>query len=176
MLRNRSIQGVRYAAHVITLIGLLAAIPRIQAMSGPAVALAWDASTDPTVTGYKVYYGATSRNYTNVVLACTATSATVSNLANGVTYYFAATTVTLDGLESVYSTEASYAVPLLNTPPTLDALTNLTINQDAGTQVVLLTGITSGATNETQTLSVSAFSSNLGLISNPEVTYASPNT
>ena len=88
------------------------------ATQGPAVTLAWDQSTDPTVTGYNVYYGTTSRSYTNVLAAGATTSATVSNLATGVTYYFAATTYTLAGLESDYSAEASYAVPQPNNPPT----------------------------------------------------------
>jgi hypothetical protein len=41
---------------------------------------------------------------------------------------------------------------------------------------VNLTGISSGAANEVQTLSVSAVSSNPGLIPHPTVTYTSPNT
>lgn len=176
MFSNRLKQGVRHAAHVIILLGFLGSSARIQATSGPAVALAWDASTDPTVTGYKVYYGTASRNYTNIVAAGSATSATISNLASGMTYYFAATTYTVDGLESDYSVEAAYTVPQLNAPPTLDTLTNLTISQEAGAQVVLLTGITSGATNENQTLTLSAFSGNPGLISNLTVDYTSPDT
>ena len=178
MLTDRSIQGVRYAAHVIFLIGALLSSSPLQATtaSPPAVALAWNASTDPTVTGYNVYYGTASRNYTNVLSAGSATNAVVSNLVSGVTYYFAATTYTVDGMESVYSAEASYAVPVPNNPPTLDALTNLTINQDSGEQVVALTGITSGGPNENQTLTVSAFSSNPGLIPNPTVDYTSPDT
>src|SRR5262249_35302674 len=99
----------------------------------------------------------------------------VSNLATGVTYYFAATTYTAAGLESDYSAEASYAVPSQNVGPTLDALTNLSILQDAGQQVVNLTGISAGGSNSNQSLSVSAFSSNPGLIPNPVVTYSSPN-
>jgi hypothetical protein len=123
-----------------------------------------------------VYYGAATRNYTNVIAAGSSTTAIVSNLANGVTYYFAATTYTATGLESDYSSEASYTMPGGNAPPTLDSLTDLTIGQDSGNQTVLLTGITSGATNEVQTLTVSAFSSNPGLIPNPVVTYNSPDT
>ena len=151
------------------------AVPAM-ATQGPAVTLAWDQSTDPTVTGYNVYYGTTSRSYTNVLAAGATTSATVSNLATGVTYYFAATTYTLAGLESDYSAEASYAVPQPNNPPTLNALPDMTINQDSGPQVVALTGITSGNPSSTQTLNVSAFSNNSGLIPNPTVTYSSPET
>lgn len=175
MLSDCLRQGVRYAARTIFLFVFVASSLPARA-SGPAVALAWDASLDPTVAGYNVYYGVASRNYTNVISAGNTTSATVSNLVNGVTYYFAATTYTIDGLESDYSAEASYAAPPANNPPTLDPLADMAIDQDCGPQTVTLTGITSGSANESQTLTVSAFSSNPGLIPNPEVIYTSPDT
>jgi hypothetical protein len=58
----------------------------------------------------------------------------------------------------------------------LNAITNLTINENAGLQTVNLSGITSGASNEVQTLTVIAISSNTNLIRNPTVNYTSPNT
>src|SRR5205823_1255433 len=60
--------------------------------------------------------------------------------------------------------------------PTLDGIGPRTINQGAGLQTVNLTGITAGPANESQTLAVSAVSSNPALIPNPTVTYTSPNT
>src|SRR5215469_12967931 len=100
----------------------LAAVPTsLFAVAGPAVSLAWDRSADGTVTGYNVYYGTASRAYTNVIAAGNTTNAVVSNLVSGVTYYFAATTYTSAGLESDYSAEASYAVPVQNMPPTINA-------------------------------------------------------
>jgi hypothetical protein len=178
MLNDYLKRGVRNKVHLILLLGFVLFELPVLAIppAGTGVMLAWDPSSDPTVTGYNVYYGSSSRNYTNVIPAGSATSATVSNLVSGVTYYFAATTYTATGLESDYSAEASYSVPAPNAPPTLDALTNLTIPQDSGEQTVTLTGITSGASNEVQTLTVSAFSSNPGLIPNPNVTYSSPDT
>ena len=62
----------------------------------------------------------------------------------------------------------------LNAPPTLDPPANLSIVQNAGPQSVNLTGITAGG--ETQTLTISATSSNPGLIPNPSVSYVSPAT
>src|SRR5664280_1359269 len=53
---------------------------------------------------------------------------------------------------------------------------NLTINENAGLQTVNLTGISSGATNEVQTLTITAVSGNTGLIPNPTVNYTSPGT
>jgi Ca2+-binding RTX toxin-like protein/alpha-tubulin suppressor-like RCC1 family protein len=58
--------------------------------------------------------------------------------------------------------------------PTLDAISDLTIDEDAAEQTVSFTGITAGA-EETQPLRVSAASSSTGLIPNPTVTYTSAN-
>ncbi len=51
--------------------------------------------------------------YTNklTVVGITNTSVTVSNLQNGMTYCFAATTYSLQGAESAFSSEVSYTVP-----------------------------------------------------------------
>src|ERR1019366_1674310 len=102
----------------------------------------------------------------------------VSNLVEGATYYFAATAVDTNGLESDYSTEVSTLIPvkLTNQPPTLNMLANVTINEGAGLQTVNLSGITSGATNEIQTLTVTAASSNPALIPTPTASYISPST
>ena len=51
----------------------------------------------------------------------------------------------------------------------------MTINENAGLQTVNLSGISSGAANQVQTLTVTAASSNPGLIPNPTVNYTSPN-
>ena len=93
------------------------------------------------------------------------------------TYYFAATGVDTNGSESDYSTKVSTVIPvkLTNQPPTLNPLSNLIINQGAGLQTVNLSGISSGAPNENQTLQVAASSSNTGLIPTPLVNYTSPN-
>src|SRR5206468_2947047 len=67
-------------------------------------------------------------------------------------------------------------VNAVNQAPTLNPLSNLTITENAGQQTVNLSGITSGATNENQTLTVTASSSNPGVVPNPAVNYTSPNT
>jgi VCBS repeat-containing protein len=61
-------------------------------------------------------------------------------------------------------------------PPTLDPINSLSIPEDAPLQTVFLSGISSGASNELQTLRVSAVSGNLALIRDPTVIYASANT
>jgi hypothetical protein len=66
-------------------------------------------------------------------------------------------------------------VTSVNDPPTLNTLSDSQIDEDAGTQIVSLSGISSGAANENQTLTVTATSSTPGLIPNPTVSYTSPN-
>ena len=58
----------------------------------------------------------------------------------------------------------------VNDDPTLDAISDVDINENAGEQTVNLTGITAGG-GETQVLSVTAFSDNTGLIPDPTVTF-----
>jgi len=72
------------------------------------VTLAWDASTDPSIAGYKVYYGASSRSYQVVIDVGNITTYTISNLQSGSPYYFATTDYNTSGLESGYSNEVSY--------------------------------------------------------------------
>jgi hypothetical protein len=89
---------------------LAASITSIQA--GGNITLAWNPSSDPVVAGYDIYYGGTSGVYTNETSVGLATSLTISNLVYGSTYYFAATTYNAAGVESSFSTEVSYAVPM----------------------------------------------------------------
>ncbi len=78
---------------------------------GSGVSLAWDPSVSADVVGYRLYEGAASQTYTNVVDVGNTTNATLTGLLQGVTYFFAVTAYDAIGLESVYSNEASYSVP-----------------------------------------------------------------
>lgn len=140
--------------------------------------LAWDPSTDPTVVGYRIYYGVGSRDYSSYTDVGNVTTATVTGLSVDVTYYFAATAFNPDGLESDFSNEVTYRVPTdgQNQPPTLDPLPAITISENSGTQVIDLTGITSGSSSEFQVLTVTAVSSNPEIVPNPSVKYVSANT
>ncbi len=146
-----------------------------ESLAAGKITLAWNPSTGTNIAGYRIHYGGSSRTYTNMVSVGT-TSATVTNLKDGATYYFAATAYDSTGLESDFSNEASAttAAPT-NAPPTLNDLTSVTINEDAGMQSVSLAGISSGSASESQTLTVTAASSNTGLIPNPSIVYTSPN-
>ena len=104
----------------ILLFGVLHLPARTFSATVPAsssVALAWDRSTSPTVTGYRVYYGGAGGNYTNSVAVGNVTNGTVSGLASGVTYFMAVVARTSTGLESVPSNRISHTVPAA--PPAL---------------------------------------------------------
>jgi hypothetical protein len=75
--------------------------------------LAWNASDDPMVTGYNVYWRMGSNTYsiTNYVSVGLVTNVTVTGLSLGTTYYFAATTYNASGLESPDSAEVIYTTP-----------------------------------------------------------------
>ena len=159
------------------LLGCLTVFTRISSFAAGSVTLAWDASADVNVTGYRVYYGVASATYTNSAAVGNVTSATLASLSDGVTYYFAVTAYDATGTESDFSNEATYTVPAgsTNATPTLNAIAAVSISEDAAAQAVSLTGISSGSVSETQTLTVTASSSNPGLIPNPTVSYTSPN-
>jgi hypothetical protein len=61
----------------------------------------------------------------------------------------------------------------VNDLPTLNTISDLVINEDSGMRTVNLSGITSGASNELQTLTVTAVSSDAAIIPNPAVDYTS---
>jgi hypothetical protein len=71
--------------------------------------LTWEPSNDPTVVGYRVYYGPTSKVYGAPVDVGNDTTHTVTGLDDG-RYYFAVTAYNAIGLESGYSNEVSNGV------------------------------------------------------------------
>jgi len=75
------------------------------------ITLAWDANAEPDLSGYKVYSGTTSRNYTGSVDVGNWTNCVMGGLEPGRTYYFAAKAYNAKGAESDYSTEVVYNVP-----------------------------------------------------------------
>src|SRR4030042_329650 len=78
--------------------------------------LTWDASTG-TVTGYRIYYGTSSGNYTGIEEAGSVTLYPLSNLplAEEATYYFVVKAYNAAG-ESDPSNEVTYYCPD-STPP-----------------------------------------------------------
>lgn len=70
----------------------------------------WTALADGTQTGYAVYYGTTSKQYTNRVDAGLVTSQLISDLSSGVRYYFMVQAYFANGDETPASDEVSLLV------------------------------------------------------------------
>lgn len=83
----------------------------VQNVDGADVTLAWDPNPEANLKGYKVYYGSASGSYSFMVDAGNRTSLTISGLAAGKTYYFAAQAYGYAGEESEMSHELRYATP-----------------------------------------------------------------
>ena len=79
-----------------------------------------------------------------------------------------------DGLTHASQATVTMTVQGINDPPTLAAISDITLDEDAAEQVVGLTQIGAGA-GESQELLVSAVSDSPGLIPQPEIQYTSPN-
>jgi hypothetical protein len=114
------------------------------------VRLTWDKSPDPSVTGYKLYWGVSTANYTNRIDVGTNIVGTVSNLIASTTYYFAATAYNAPGLESAYSNEVNYTpfnVPPTNAPTNLRVTFQMQASTHPGTNFQNLAGATITITN-----------------------------
>lgn len=86
------------------------------------------------------------------------------------------TITTLMTDEQMASVSNSFLLTVLpvNDAPTLDPIPDYTLAENAGQQTVALTGISSGAPNENQALSLTALSSDPALIPQPTMEYSSP--
>src|SRR6478672_11942393 len=62
--------------------------------------LAWDASSDSTIAGYRLRYGTTSANPSQSIDAGKATNRALSNLNDATTYYFTVVAYNSAGLAS----------------------------------------------------------------------------
>lgn len=106
----------------------------------------------------------------NIVITGTGTSR--SAVVRPATNQFGSVTITIaatDGQGGTSSDTFVLTINPVNDTPTLDVLTNLTILEDAGSQVVALTGISRGGSNETDTLTMTVTSGTPSLIPSPGV-------
>jgi hypothetical protein len=113
-MRTLSIQAARLLVLVVSL--------HFSQVHAALINLAWDPSPDAAtpgkVAGYKVYYGlenfiapnATNAAFVSVPVGLS-TSATLSNIIGGATYYFAVVSVDENGVESDFSNLATYLTP-----------------------------------------------------------------
>jgi PKD repeat protein len=83
------------------------------------VTLTWQPPADNggmPITGYRIYYGTTARNYTVNITVGNVTAYTITNLTSGQKYYFAVSALTAAG-EGAKSNEVS-ATPIAEPNPT----------------------------------------------------------
>ena len=81
----------------------------------------------------------------------------------------------LNGGQDTFSRQFMVTVSPINRAPTLNALADVKLLQNAPSQTLNLSGIGSGAVDEVQGLTVTATSDNPAVIANPSVTYTSAN-
>jgi Concanavalin A-like lectin/glucanases superfamily/Immunoglobulin domain/Fibronectin type III domain len=136
--------AVRRVALVLFLLSGVAMVFPASALATQSVTFAWDPSADPNVVGYNIYYGTTTHVYTSKVSVGNVTTATISGLVEGTTYYFAATTYDALNQESALSDEISYSVPVTatNQPPVITEMltTNMAIAGQNVTFSITATG------------------------------------
>jgi hypothetical protein len=104
----------------VVLIAALCSFFAVRALAAlPSVNLAWDPSPANDIGGYRLYLGLASQNYATMLDVGTTTNATLSNLTPGTTYFFAVTAYDTNHLESPFSGEISYRVPVVSNQATL---------------------------------------------------------
>ncbi|MFZ1073947.1 MAG: DUF2341 domain-containing protein, partial [Verrucomicrobiia bacterium] len=82
-----------------------------------------------------------------------------------------------NGIGGTATATVNLTVTAVNQPPTLNAIGNLTTNENSGLQTVNLNGITPGPPNESsQIVTITATSSNPSVVPNPTVNYTNPNS
>ncbi|MEI8342461.1 MAG: Ig-like domain-containing protein [Verrucomicrobiota bacterium] len=96
------IQWANILGVILLLAGLLPAAHGAQSLT-----LAWNPSSDSSVTGYRLHYGTTSGTYTTTLDLGKTSTVTLSNLTPGIPYYFVVTAYNASGAESTPTNEIS---------------------------------------------------------------------
>jgi len=147
LIKNRLIAIIRSTAAVAGTLSLLSGSLAL-AQTTQSVSLAWDAPTDPSVVGYNVHYGTSSSSLTATQDAGASTTATVSGLTTGITYYFAVTAYNASGINSAYSNEVSYTPTASQPAPSLAIDATTSFDQVTGSSTVVTPSFSTVSGNE----------------------------
>jgi hypothetical protein len=128
-------QGRLIVRKLISLVALFTFVSAFNTQALQNVTVAWNANSETNLAGYKLYYGTSSRAYTNVSNLGNVLSASVT-LLEGSTYYFAVTAVNTLGLESDYSAEVSHNIPGNRSPITISIVGNGTVTPNLNGQLL----------------------------------------
>ena len=112
--------------HWLLLVLLAAGLP-CSAAAAVSASLSWSASPDASVTGYNIYFGGASHEYTNSISVGNVSSIVISGLLENMPYFFAAKAHNSVGDESDFSNEAMFA-GLTTTPDSVLGLNTIPNN------------------------------------------------
>lgn len=101
-------------AKIESLLGLVAAA-FLSILPTDAVTIGWDANPEPDIASYSVFYGAVDAPATRVNVG-NVTTASITNLTPGITYFFYVTAINTAGLESDPSDQITYTEPVMYVP------------------------------------------------------------
>jgi hypothetical protein len=169
MRRYKCISGINlhWKVNFILLLTILVSLLIVSNTSAADVTLTWNKNSETHISGYKLYYGTSTRNYSKVLDAGNLTTYTITNLNQGTQYFIAATAYDAHGNESGYSSEISYTSPLENLPPVAQAGDDQVVYED---QTVTLDG--SGSSDPDDGIAKYSWKQ----LSGASVTLATPNS
>jgi len=114
------------SARLLALLFTLSTVLGSEAYATQTVKLAWYANPEPDIAGYRLYFGTTSGQY-DQVRDVVAPYLSLTDLADGVAYYFSVTAYNAAGAESVLSNEVSFtSSPTPTSTPAPTATPNVT--------------------------------------------------
>lgn len=106
-VRRAAFYWIKFASAIAPL--LVGAVSFCDA--GQSVTLTWDRNAEQDIANYKLYYGTQSGRPSQSLGVGNVTTATITNLNDGTTYFFAIAAVNTVGLEGPLSNEVSCTTP-----------------------------------------------------------------
>jgi hypothetical protein len=111
MYKKNSLDWIRIAAAFLMGLPLISFATAVVRPAAPCT-LSWDASPDPNVAGYALYYGPVGSSTTNRFDAGKSQAATLYNLSSTTRYFFFVKAYNAQGWESAASNVVSHEPPL----------------------------------------------------------------